>query len=52
MTCRYLIQERNIKMDKITLEKLNYFELKEIVKGYCISGLGKALIDKLEPSCK
>ena len=37
-------------MDKITLEKLNYFELKEIVKGYCISGLGKALIDKLEPS--
>ena len=37
-------------MDKTTLEKLNYFELKEIVKGYCISGLGKALIDKLEPS--
>ena len=37
-------------MDKITLEKLNYFELKEVVKGYCISGLGKALIDKLEPS--
>ena len=37
-------------MDKITLEKLNYFELKEIVKGYCISGLGKALIDKLKPS--
>ena len=37
-------------MDKITLEKLNYFELKEVVKGYCISGLGKALIDKLKPS--
>lgn len=37
-------------MDKMTLEKLNYYELKEIVKGYCISGLGKALIDKLEPS--
>ena len=37
-------------MDKITLEKLNYFELKEVVNGYCISGLGKALIDKLEPS--
>lgn len=37
-------------MDKITLEKLNYYELKEIVKGYCVSGLGKALIDKLEPS--
>lgn len=37
-------------MDKITLEKLNYRELKEIVKGYCISGLGRNLIDKLEPS--
>ena len=37
-------------MDKTTLEKLNYYELKEIVKGYCISGLGKSLIDKLEPS--
>ncbi len=37
-------------MDKITLEKLDYYELKEIVKSYCVSGLGKALIDKLEPS--
>lgn len=37
-------------MDIMTLEKLNYNELKEIVKGYCVSGLGKALIDKLEPS--
>ena len=37
-------------MDKMTLEKLNYDELKELVKGYCVSGLGKALIDKLEPS--
>ena len=37
-------------MDKMTLEKLNYYELKEIVKEYCVSGLGKALIDKLEPS--
>ena len=35
-------------MDKTTLEKLNYNELKEIVKEYCVSGLGKALIDKLE----
>lgn len=33
-----------------TLENLNYKELKEIVKSYCISGLGKELIDKLEPS--
>lgn len=37
-------------MDIMTLEKLNYNELKEIVKGYCVSSLGKALIDKLEPS--
>lgn len=37
-------------MDKITLEKLDYYELKEIVKRYCVSGLGKTLIDKLEPS--
>ncbi|MCF0148763.1 MAG: endonuclease MutS2 [Clostridium sp.] len=37
-------------MDKITLEKLDYYELKEIVKGYCVSGLGKTLIDKLKPS--
>ncbi len=37
-------------MDNTTLEKLHYYELKEIIKGYCASGLGKALIDKLEPS--
>jgi len=37
-------------MDKITLEKLDYYELKEIVKGYCVSGLGKTLIDKHQPS--
>lgn len=37
-------------MDNTTLEKLYYYELKEIVKGYCASGLGKSLIDKLEPS--
>lgn len=37
-------------MDNSTLEKLNYYEIKEIVKRYCISGLGKSLIDKLEPS--
>ncbi len=32
----------------MTLEKLHYYDLKEIVKGYCVSGLGKNLIDKLE----
>lgn len=37
-------------MNKTTLEKLNYSELKEMVKAYCNSGLGKELIDKLEPS--
>lgn len=37
-------------MNSNTLEKLYYSELKEIVKSYCISSLGKKLIDKLEPS--
>ncbi|WP_411167837.1 endonuclease MutS2 [Clostridium sp. MB05] len=37
-------------MDNTTLEKLHYNQLKEIVKGYCASGLGKFIIDKLEPS--
>lgn len=37
-------------MNKNTLEKLNYYELKEIVKEYCVSSLGKTLIDKLQPS--
>ena len=37
-------------MNNATLEKLNYNELKEIVKSYCISNLGKKLIDKLTPS--
>ena len=32
-------------MDKISLDKLNYYDLKEIVKSYCVSGLGKTLID-------
>ncbi|MCB2296221.1 endonuclease MutS2 [Clostridium tagluense] len=33
-----------------TFSKLQYNELKEIVKSYCVSGLGKNLIDRLEPS--
>ncbi|MBD5643968.1 endonuclease MutS2 [Clostridium botulinum] len=37
-------------MNKETLEKLHYYELKETIKEYCVSGLGKRLIDKLEPS--
>lgn len=37
-------------MNKETLEKLHYYEFKERVKEYCVSGLGKRLIDKLEPN--
>ncbi|WP_410983210.1 endonuclease MutS2 [Bacillus cereus] len=37
-------------MNKMTFEKLQYNELKAIVKSYCVSGLGKQLLDKLEPS--
>ncbi|NRV37482.1 dsDNA-specific endonuclease/ATPase MutS2 [Clostridium beijerinckii] len=29
-------------MNNATLEKLNYKELKEIVKSYCVSNLGKS----------
>ena len=36
----------------MTFEKLQYDALKERVKSYCISGLGKNLIDKLTPSTK
>ncbi|MFE6135905.1 endonuclease MutS2 [Bacillus sp. NPDC057893] len=37
-------------MNTMTFEKLQYNELMEIVKSYCVSGLGKELINKLEPS--
>ncbi|OAK70698.1 endonuclease MutS2 [Lederbergia galactosidilytica] len=37
-------------MNKITYEKLQYNELKQIIKTYCVSGLGEQLLDKLEPS--
>ncbi|MBS4196665.1 endonuclease MutS2 [Lederbergia citri] len=37
-------------MNENTFEKLQYNELKEIVKSYCVSGLGRELIDKLTPS--
>ncbi len=37
-------------MNFTTLEKLQYHELKDIVKSYCVSGLGKQLLDKLMPS--
>ncbi|MFF2177679.1 endonuclease MutS2 [Lysinibacillus sp. NPDC058147] len=37
-------------MNHTTFEKLQYNELKEVVKSYCVSGLGKQLLDKLTPS--
>lgn len=37
-------------MNNKTIEKLNYTKLKELVKSYCVSSLGKELIDKLNPS--
>lgn len=37
-------------MNENTFEKLQYNELKEIVKSYCVSGLGKQLINQLLPS--
>lgn len=37
-------------MNHTTFEKLQYNELKDIVKSYCVSGLGKQLLDKLTPS--
>lgn len=37
-------------MNQMTFEKLQYNELKDIVKSYCVSGLGKRLLDQLEPS--
>ncbi|MGN0143729.1 MAG: endonuclease MutS2, partial [Clostridium sp.] len=37
-------------MNYMTLEKLHYDKLKEIIKSYTVSGLGKKLIDKIQPS--
>ena len=37
-------------MNTMTFEKLQYNELKDIVKSYCVSGLGKELLNKLGPS--
>lgn len=33
-----------------TIEKLQLNEVKELIKGYCVSTLGKILVDKVEPS--
>lgn len=37
-------------MNEKTFEKLQYNELKKIVRSYCVSGLGKNMIEKLNPS--
>ncbi|MBO3446435.1 endonuclease MutS2 [Clostridium sp. CCUG 7971] len=37
-------------MNQNTFEKLQLNELKELIKIYCVSSLGKELIDKLSPS--
>ncbi|MED4071943.1 endonuclease MutS2 [Priestia endophytica] len=37
-------------MNHTTYEKLQYNELKQTVRSYCVSGLGKQLLDKLKPS--
>ena len=37
-------------MNLDTFEKLQLNEVKELVKVYCVSSLGKSLIDKLQPS--
>lgn len=37
-------------MNISTFEKLQYNELKNIIKSYCVSGLGKKLLNKLQPS--
>jgi len=37
-------------MNQMTVDKLQYHELKERIKAYCVSGLGRAMIDKLMPS--
>lgn len=44
------LNEEEKKMNNNTLNKLHYKELKDIVKSYCVSGLGKELIDKLQPA--
>jgi len=42
--------EEILTMNHTTFEKLQYNELKDIVKSYCVSGLGKQLLDRLTPS--
>ena len=34
-------------MNTMTFEKLQYNELKDIVKSYCVSGLGKELLKQI-----
>lgn len=45
-----IISKGIVKMNISTLEKLHYNKIKEIIKSYCVSGLGRELLDKLQPS--
>jgi len=44
------LNKRGTKMNNTTLTKLQFEELKNIVKDFCVSNLGKNMIDKLLPS--
>ncbi len=37
-------------MNEKTLNTLNYFDVKNLIKSYCVSELGKKLIDEIKPS--
>ena len=37
-------------MNEMTFEKLQYNDLKEIVKSYCVSSIGRRLLDNLKPN--
>jgi len=45
-----IISKGIVKMNISALEKLHYNQINEIVKSYCVSGLGRELLDKLQPS--
>jgi len=44
------VEMRRIKLNEHVYEKLQYNKLKELVKEYCVSSLGKTLIDRLVPT--
>lgn len=44
------INRGDMRMNELTFEKLQFDELKELIKVYCVSSTGKKLIEKLKPS--